>query len=53
MPLDIYMRRQFIVVHVQDELRNELLPHIMKWPYLMLNVMVFDKYDPMKHTNGI
>ena len=51
MTLNIYIRRQAIVV--QDELRNGLLPHIVKWLYLRLNVMVFDMYDPMKHIYGI
>jgi hypothetical protein len=37
------MRRQAIVV--QDELRNGLLPHIVKWLYLRLNVMVIDMID--------
>jgi hypothetical protein len=37
MTSNIYMRRQVIVA--QDKLRNELLPHIVKWPYLRLNVM--------------
>jgi hypothetical protein len=51
MILNIYMRRQSIVV--QDELRNGQLPHIMKWLYLRLNVMIFDMYDPMEHIDGI
>jgi hypothetical protein len=51
MTLDIYMRRQAIVV--KDELRNGLLPHIVKCLYLMLNTMIFDKYDPIKHIDGI
>jgi hypothetical protein len=38
MTLNIYMRRQAIIV--QDESRKWLLPHIMKWLYLRLNVMV-------------
>jgi hypothetical protein len=38
------MRRQAIVV--QNELRNVLLPHIVKWFYLRLNVMVIDMIDP-------
>jgi hypothetical protein len=45
------MRRQAIVV--KDELRNGLLPHIVKCLYLMLNAMIFDKYDPIKHIDGI
>jgi hypothetical protein len=38
------MRRQAIIV--QDELRNWLLPHIVKWLYLRLNVTVLDMCDP-------
>jgi hypothetical protein len=45
------MRRQAIVV--KDELGNGLLPHIVKCLYLMLNAMIFDKYDPIKHIDGI
>jgi hypothetical protein len=51
MTLNIYMRIQAIVV--QDELRNGLLPHIVKWLYLMLNVIIFDMYDPMKHIDKL
>jgi hypothetical protein len=38
------MRRQAIVV--QDELRNGLLPHIVKLLYLRLNAMIIDMIDP-------
>jgi hypothetical protein len=44
MTLNIYMRRQAIVV--QDKLRNGLLPHIVKWLYLRLNVMILDMCVP-------
>jgi hypothetical protein len=44
MTLHIYMRRQAIVV--QDKLRNGLLPHIVTWLYLRLNVMDIDMIDP-------
>jgi hypothetical protein len=44
MTLNIYMRRQAIAV--QDKLRNGLLPHIMKWLYLRLNVMILDLCVP-------
>jgi hypothetical protein len=46
MTLNISMRRQDIVV--QDELRNGLLPHIVKWLYLRLNVMIRDICVPME-----
>jgi hypothetical protein len=46
MTLNIYMRRQATVV--QDELRNGLLPHIVKWFYLRLNVVIIDMIDPTK-----
>jgi hypothetical protein len=46
MTLNISMRRQAIVV--QDELRNELLPHIVKWLYLRLNVKILDVCVPME-----
>jgi hypothetical protein len=42
------MRRQAIVL--QDELRNGLLPHIVKWLYLRLNVMICDMCDPIEYT---
>jgi hypothetical protein len=38
------MRRQAIVV--QDEMRNGLLPHIVNWLYLRLNVMIINMCDP-------
>jgi hypothetical protein len=44
MTLNIYKRRQAIVV--QDKLRNGLFPHIVKWLYFRLNVMILDMCVP-------
>ena len=38
------MRRR--AIDVQDWLRNGLLPHIVKWLYLRLNVMIINMINP-------
>jgi hypothetical protein len=29
------------------------LPHFVKWLNLMMNVMIFDMFNAMKHIDGI